>query len=43
MTKRWLALAALLVLGNADAEERAAILLRPAAVFDGVDGRRHAG
>ncbi|MFD1789858.1 amidohydrolase family protein [Sphingomonas floccifaciens] len=45
MTKRWLALAAAFVAGAAPAQDVAprAILLKPAAVFDGVDGRRHDG
>ena len=43
MTKRWLALAAALLIGNADMAVEPVILLKPAAVFDGVDGKLHAG
>ena len=43
MTKRWFALLAALALGNGAAPEPSAILLRPDAVFDGVDGISHRG
>jgi len=45
MAKRWLAITTALALGGATAPppEPAPLLLRPAAVFDGVDGRTHAG
>lgn len=45
MAKRWLAITTALALGGATAPppEPAPLLLRPAAVFDGVDGKTHAG
>lgn len=45
MTMRWLLMAATLLLGGAAAapSEPPALLLRPAGVFDGVDGIVHAG
>ena len=45
MAKRWLAITTALALGGATAPppEPASLLLRPAAVFDGVDGKTHAG
>ena len=47
MTKRWLrqalAMGAALLLGNAEPKDQSAILLKPDAVFDGVDGKVHAG
>jgi len=45
MAKRWLAITTALALGGATAPppEAAPLLLRPAAVFDGVDGKTHAG
>ncbi len=41
MTRRWLTIIMALMLGGATAP--APILLRPAAVFDGLDGRMHMG
>lgn len=47
MTKHWLRdgvmLAAALLLGNTAAKDEPAILLEPAAVFDGIDGKLHPG
>ena len=45
MAKRWLAITTALALGGATAPlpDAAPLLLRPAAVFDGVDGKTHAG
>lgn len=48
MAKRWLAIVMAVVLGGASAPPAEpataiALLLRPAAVFDGVDGKMHAG
>ncbi len=46
MAKQWLAVLAALAFGGAataQQAEPAALLLKPAAVFDGVDGQRHAG
>ena len=45
MTMRWLLIAATLLLGGAAAPavDPAPLLLRPAGVFDGVDGQVHAG
>ena len=46
MAKHWLAIVAALALGGtatAQQAEPSAILLKPAAVFDGVDGQTHAG
>jgi len=43
MTKRWLALLAALTLGNGAVPDTPAILLRPDAVFDGIDGIAHRG
>ena len=46
MAKRWLTVMGALLLGGATAPPPVApvpIVLRPAAVFDGVDGRTHAG
>lgn len=46
MAKHWLAVVAALALGGTATAQQAeppAILLKPAAVFDGVDGQTHAG
>ncbi len=45
MAKRWLAITTALALGGATVAppEPQLLLLRPAAVFDGVDGKTHAG
>jgi imidazolonepropionase-like amidohydrolase len=45
MAMRWLTIMATLALGGASAPppDSSSILLRPAAIFDGVDGRVHAG
>lgn len=46
MAKHWLAVVAALTLGGTATAQQAeppAILLKPAAVFDGVDGQTHAG
>ncbi|MEP9400457.1 amidohydrolase family protein [Sphingomonas sp. VNH70] len=46
MAKRWWTIAAMLLLGGAQAPptpEAAPLLLRPSGVFDGVDGKVHAG
>jgi imidazolonepropionase-like amidohydrolase len=48
MAKRWLVVVMASILGGAspvptEHTTAAALLLRPAAVFDGVDGKRHAG
>ncbi|KTF69372.1 amidohydrolase family protein [Sphingomonas sp. HT-1] len=46
MAKHWLAILAALALGSAAAAQTTdapAILLKPAAVFDGIDGQVHAG
>ena len=43
MIKCWFAIAAMLLASGAHAQEAPAILLKPAAVFDGVDARPHPG